>query len=157
MKENKSKKAYMFYVSDYHFEMIGLLNIKKELNEKRKVIILTQNDLKESVETVISKINIKEEEKNKIEKIDWTKDEVSKYEDIRRASIEDEKLSIYIKGDEEYIKKQNDVISQLIKPENDVNIADCYNFYEVAKKSGEIIRKYDEALITDKKVKVKDL
>ena len=152
MKKNESKRAYMFYVSDYHFEMIGLLNIKKELKEDRKVIVLTQDDLEESVETVISKINIKDEEKNKIKKINWINEDTSKYEDIQRAAVDDEKISIYIKGDEKYIKKQNDIISKLLKPENEVSITDCYNFYEVAEKSGEIIRKYDEALVTDRKM-----
>ena len=52
MLKNESKKAYMFYVSDYHFEMIGLLNIKKELKENKKIIIFTQNNLEETRKSI---------------------------------------------------------------------------------------------------------
>ena len=153
MKKNESKRAYMFYVSDYHFEMIGLLNIKKELEENKKVIVLTQNDLEETIKTVLSKINIKEEEKENIEKINWTEKLTTKYEELQRAAIDGEKISIYIKGDEKYIEKQNDIVKKLIRNNKNVSIVDCYNFYEVANKSGEIIRKYDQALVTGAKVK----
>ena len=37
---------------------------------------------------------------------------------------------------------------------NKISIIDCYNFSEVANKSGEIIRKYEENLITGKTLKV---
>ena len=144
MKENKSKKTYMFYVSDYHFEMIALLNIHKELNENRKVVVLTQNDLKETVENVLSKINLKEEEKEEIRKINWATKEKGKFDEIEQSINEKEDITIYIKGSEYYIENQNKKIS----------IIDCYNFSEVANKSGEIIRKYEENLITGKTLKV---
>ena len=156
MKKNESKRAYMFYVSDYHFEMIGLLNINKELNQNKKVIILTQNDLEETVGTVLSKINIKDEEKQKIKNINWKHDDNSKYKEIKLALAEDQEISVYIKGDEKYIQLQNKKIDEILNVKNNISITDCYNFYEIAEKSGEIIRKYDQALVTDKKIKVED-
>ena len=156
MEENKSKKSYMFYVSDYHFEMIGLLNINKELKQNKKVIILTQNNLEQTVEEVLSKINIKEEEKQKIEEINWNKGDNSKYKEIKTALANELPISIYIKGDEKYIQKQNREIEKILNMKKDISITDCYNFYEIAEKSGEIIRKYDHALVTNEKIKVED-
>ncbi len=156
MEENKSKKTYMFYVSDYHFEMIGLLNISKELKEDKKVIVITENNLENSIETLLSKINIKEEEKNKIKQIDWSNCEEPKYKKIEEAINNDDKISIYIKGKEEYIKNQNKKIQNLTKDNNKVSIIDCYDFMEIEGKSEEIANNYEEVLITDKKIKIKD-
>ena len=157
MGENKSKKSYMFYVSDYHFEMIGLLNINKELKQNKKVIILTENNLEDTVKEVLSKINIKEEEKQKIEEINWNKDDGSKYKEIKETLANELPISIYIKGDEKYIQAQNEKIEEILNAKKDISITDCYNFYEIAEKSGEIIRKYDHALVTDKKIRVEDI
>ena len=93
MKENKSKKTYMFYVSDYHFEMIGLLNIKKELKAGKKVI---------------SKITMKEEEKEKLKNINWKNEDNVKYKEISEALDKNQEISVYIKGNEKYIKEQNE-------------------------------------------------
>ena len=65
--ENTSnKKMCEFYVSDYHFEMISLPYIVKNLESKRKVIILTENNLEKSIKTLVSKMILKEEKKNEI-------------------------------------------------------------------------------------------
>ena len=47
MNKNQStkEKSCVFYVSDYHFEMISLPYISKKLEEEKKVIILTENNL----------------------------------------------------------------------------------------------------------------
>ncbi len=150
MLKNESKKAYMFYVSDYHFEMIGLLNIKKELKENKKIIIFTQNNLEETIKTVLSKINIVEKEKKEIEKIDWTENSEVKYEYLQKAIEKEEKVSIYIKGEEKYIEEQNKKIAKITKEKENVWIADCYDFNEIANKSKEITKKYQERIVTKK-------
>ena len=150
MLKNESKKAYMFYVSDYHFEMIGLLNIKKELKENKKIIIFTQNNLEETIKTVLSKINIVEKEKKEIEKIDWTENSEVKYEYLQKAIEKEEKVSIYIKGEEKYIEEQNKKIAKITKGKENVWITDCYDFNEIANKSKEITKKYQERIVTKK-------
>ena len=52
-KNQKTKeKTCAFYVSDYHFEMISLPYINKKLDESKEVIVLTENNLKETIKTL---------------------------------------------------------------------------------------------------------
>ncbi len=156
MKKNESKKTYMFYVSDYHFEMIGLLNIKKELKAGKKVIVFTQNDLRKTVKEVISKITMKEEEKEKLKNINWKNEDNVKYKEISEALDKNQEISVYIKGNEKYIKEQNEKINKMLKNKKEISITDCYDFSEISDRGDEIIKKYDEALVTNKKIKVKN-
>ena len=56
-KNQKTKeKTCAFYASDYHFEMISLPYINKKLDESKEVIVLTENNLKETIKTLVSKI-----------------------------------------------------------------------------------------------------
>ena len=71
-KNQKTKeKTCAFYASDYHFEMISLPYINKKLDESKEVIVLTENNLKETIKTLVSKINLNEDKKVDILKIDW--------------------------------------------------------------------------------------
>ncbi len=161
MERNESRRAYMFYASDYHFEMIGLLNINKEIKENKKIVILTENNLQESIETVLSKVNLKEDEKNKIKQINWT--DKGKEAELKNAVLnikENQKLSIYIKGTEKFIKEQNQKIENLIKTNNcevaykNISITDCYNFIEISDNSKEIANKYSNKINTEGKKKM---
>ena len=157
MKKNKSRKSYMIYASDYHFEMIGLLNIRKELKENKTVIILTQNDLEKTVKTVLSRITMNEEEKEKIQKINWTGETETKYKEIKNSIEQNQEISIYIKGEEKFIEEQNKKINKLIESENNfdnISIVDCYDFSEISERSNEIIKKYDEVLVTGNKISI---
>ena len=52
-KNQKTKeKTCAFYASDYHFEMISLPYINKKLDESKEVIVLTENNLKETIKTL---------------------------------------------------------------------------------------------------------
>ena len=58
MKENKrEEKLCLFFASDYHFEMISLPYINESLKKNKDVVIMTENDLGNSVNKVISSIN----------------------------------------------------------------------------------------------------
>lgn len=59
------KKICAFYASDYHFEMISLPYIEENLEKRKEIIILTENDLQDTIKTLISNINI-EEKRNKV-------------------------------------------------------------------------------------------
>ena len=69
--ENKIEKLCCFYVSDFHLEMILLPYINKKLDEN--IIIKTEKDLRDTVETLVSKMNLNEENKDKILKLEWNK------------------------------------------------------------------------------------
>ena len=60
-KNQKTKeKTCAFYASDYHFEMISLPYINKKLDESKEVIVLTENNLKETIKTLgIHTVSIK--------------------------------------------------------------------------------------------------
>ena len=70
MKNITKEKSCAFYASDYHFEMISLPYISKSMDENKEVVILTENNLKDTVNTLISKTNLKEERQNKILSLD---------------------------------------------------------------------------------------
>lgn len=153
MTKSKKEKSCMFYVSDYHFEMIGLLNIKKEIKENKKIVIITENNLEESIKILLSRVTFELEEKNKIESLNWKNENKEKYRELEKVVKEGCDVSIYIKGKEEYIEKQNKKIEELIKTNKEkVNIIDCYNFLEVRNKSNEILKKYETNLVTGKKM-----
>ena len=45
----KQERICSFYVSDYHFEMITLPYIENEIKQNHNVVILTENDLNETI------------------------------------------------------------------------------------------------------------
>ena len=52
-KNQKTKeKTCAFYASDYHFEMISLPYINKKLDESKEIIVLTENNLKETIKNI---------------------------------------------------------------------------------------------------------
>ena len=73
------EKTCAFYASDYHFEIISLPYIEEQLEKNKQIIVLTENDLEESVKTVISKTNLKETKRKNIFSIDWNNDNLSKF------------------------------------------------------------------------------
>ena len=64
MKNLTKEKICAFYASDYHFEMISLPYISKSMDENKEIIILTENDLEDTVKTLISRMNLKDAKKN---------------------------------------------------------------------------------------------
>ena len=59
-KVNNKEKICMFFASDYHFEMISVPYINKNLKNNKNVIVITENDLNQTIEEFLSKVNIKE-------------------------------------------------------------------------------------------------
>ncbi len=148
-KNQKTKeKICTFYASDYHFEMISLPYINKSIEENKEIIILTENNLKETITTLISKMNLKEEKKEKILKINWTNDDLNKFKKISEFMKKEKEIVIFIKGNENYIKNININIDKLIKNSNKVKIIDCYNVEEIPEKLNDIMKQYKKILNT---------
>ena len=130
--QNKEiEKNCCFYVSDFHLEMILVPYINKKI--EKEISILTQNNLKESIEILISKMNLKEENKQKILSLGWDKEEKIK-----------ENSNIIIIGSKKYIEEKNEEIKNL----NAESVLDCYNFEEEQNNINEIIKKYNCSLNT---------
>lgn len=116
--------------------MILLPYINKKLDEN--IIIKTEKDLRDTVETVVSKMNLNEENKDKILKLEWNKKEYKNLED---------KSNIIIIGNKKYIDNVNMQIKE--KNINNVTIIDCYDFEDTKDKIEDLMKKYKLNLNTD--------
>ncbi len=149
--ENITKeKSCAFYASDYHFEMISLPYISKSMDENKEIIILTENNLKDTVNTLISKMNLKEEKRTKILDLDWNNNDLKKFKEISKKTKEDADIVIFIKGKQNYIKNINKNIEKWVIADKHVKIVDCYEFFEVEEKIDEIAKEYDKVLGTSR-------
>lgn len=131
--DKKIKKACSFYVSDFHLEMILLPYINEKMDKNENISILTEKNLKNTIEVLISKTNLKEENKERILNLGWNGEKNLK-----------EKSNIIIIGTEKYIKEKNEEI----KNTNPSSIVDCYDFEEVKDKMNNIINEYEMSLNT---------
>ena len=77
------EKTCAIFASDYHFEMISLPYIEKNLEKNNKVIILTENNLEDTIEKLVSKVNLSEEKKKKILNLNWKQDDLNKFKEIK--------------------------------------------------------------------------
>ncbi len=146
--QETKEKICAFYASDYHFEMISLPYINKQIEENKNVIILTENNLEETINTVISKMNLKEEKKERILNINWKNDDLSKIEDIKKAVEEEKETTIFIKGKENYIKNINENIENWTKENREIRLIDCYDLEEISSNLDSVMNKYDIVLGT---------
>lgn len=148
-KNQKTKeKICTFYASDYHFEMISLPYIDKNIEENKEVIVLTENDLEKTMKTLISKMNLQEEKKNKILNINWKNDDLNKFKKINNNINKQKEMIIFIKGKENYIKNINENIEKWIEKSNNVKVVDCYDMEEISEKMDTIMEKYKKVLNT---------
>ena len=133
--ENKIEKLCCFYVSDFHLEMILLPYINSKLDEN--IIIKTEKNLRDTVETLVSKMNLNEINKEKILNLGWNKEEYKKLED---------KSNIIIIGNKTYIDNIN---MQIKKNEiENATVIDCYNFEDTKDKIENILGDYSRNLNT---------
>lgn len=148
-KNQKTKeKTCAFYASDYHFEMISLPYINKKMEENKEVIVLTENNLEETMKKLLSNMNLKEGTKEKIFKINWKNDDLNKFKKIKNDIEQNKKMVIFIKGKENYIKNINKNIEKWTAKSNQVKIIDCYDMEEISYKLDEIIDTYKNMLNT---------
>lgn len=147
-KQETKEKVCAFYASDYHFEMISLPYINKQLEKDNQVIILTENNLEETINTVISKINLKEEKKVKILNINWKNDDLNKIKKIKELVENEKETIIFIKGKENYIKNINNNIERYIGKSKKIKLVDCYDLEEISDKFDDIMNRYNTVLST---------
>lgn len=146
---NKTKeKTCAFYASDYHFEMISLPYINKKLDESKEVIVLTENNLKETIKTLVSKINLNEDKKVDILKIDWENNDLNKFKKINEDIKSKKDMVIFVKGKENYIKNINENIEKWTEKSKNVEIIDCYDMEEISQDMDNIMDQYKFTLKT---------
>ena len=148
-KNQKTKeKTCAFYASDYHFEMISLPYINKKLDESKEVIVLTENNLKETIKTLVSKINLNEDKKVAILKIDWENNALNKFKKINEDIKSKKDMVIFVKGKENYIKNINENIEKWTEKSKNVEIIDCYDMEEISQDMDNIMDQYKFTLKT---------
>lgn len=137
VEDKKIEKICSFYVSDFHLEMMLVPYIKEKLENKENIEIITEKNLKDTVEILISKMNLNEKNKQKILNLEWNKKENEKIED---------KSNIIIIGTEKYIQEKNQQIERANLEE--ISIVDCYEFENVKNSINNIINEHDKSLNT---------
>lgn len=133
-----------FYASDYHLEMIMLPYINENLKNDKKVYVFTENNLEETINTLISRVNLEESAKEKVLKINWKKDDENKYNNLLNDK---EESLVFIKGNESYIKKVNNNLNQL-KNYKKIKIVDCYDVNDISEDIENIANHYKKILNT---------
>ncbi len=141
-KEQSINKYCCLYVSEYHLEMILLPFIKNKLRES-EILIFTQNNLLETLHTLLKKLNLSNENKKRIiDKKNW------KTEKIDLINNEDiNEYTIIINGDEKYRDRINKKIEKFNI--NVKNIVDCYDVNNTSIKSNYIQDNYKGILNTE--------
>lgn len=145
MNKTNDKKVCSFFVSDYHFEMISLPYIERELEKNKKIVVLTDEDLTETVQKLLSNINLKVGKKNKLMEIDWSNKSSEKIRNIENE--EQNNILILIKGKENYINDMKRNIKNLIQKDN-VECIDCYDVNEIGNDVARIAKQYNVVLNT---------
>ena len=129
VQDKKIEKTCCFYVSEFHLEMILVPYINEKIEEN--ITILTEKNLRESLEILIYKMNLKEENKQKILKLSWEGDKKIK-----------ENSNIIIIGSQKYIKEKN----KELESQNAISVLDCYNFEEEKNNINSIVKQYKNTL-----------
>ena len=150
MNKNKDTKEKIcaFYASDYHFEMISLPYINKKIEENNEVVILTEYNLEDSMKTLLEKTNLKEDKKKKILALNWKNNDLEKFKEIKTKINEQNKMIIFIKGNQNYIHNVNQNIDKWIPEEKQIKVIDCYQIEEVGENFDEIMGQYHKVLRT---------
>ena len=150
MLENKNSKDKVcaFYASDYHFEMMTLPYISKKLDESKKVVILSENNLNDTINVLMERTNLKTDKKNKILNLNWNNNDLEKFRMISENVKNKEQTIIFVKGKENYINNVNKNIEKWIK--NDVNskVINCYDIQEIGSEMNRIMENYGTILST---------
>lgn len=144
--EVNEQNSCAFYASDYHLEMIMLPYINKNLKENKSIYVFTQNNLEETINTLVEKVNLKKDNKEKILNINWKNEDENKYNKL--VTDKKEKI-IFIKGNEKYIEKVNKNLEQ-VKKYQEIKVIDCYDLLEIGDNAKSISKKYKNILTTDK-------
>lgn len=145
---DSKENSCAFYASDYHLEMIMLPYINKNLKNNKSVYVFTENDLEDTISTLVAKVNLEKNTKEEVLNINWKKDDENKYNKL----INDKKESIiFVKGNEEYINKVNKNLKQLNEYKN-IEVIDCYNLEQIDNNSMEVSQKYSSVLNTEGKI-----
>ena len=131
VQNKKLEKTCCFYISEFHLEMILVPYINEKIEEN--ITILTEINLKNTIEILISKMNLKPENKEKILKLGWNGENKVK-----------ENSNIIVIGSRQFIEKTNSKIKNI----NTISVLDCYDFEKEKDNINDIAYGYKNMLNT---------
>ena len=140
-KEHSGIKSCCFYASEFHLEMILLPYIKQRL-DKMNFVILTQKNLKDTVEILLERTNLDKKDKEKIISLDWTDNYLEKVLEMKSYLNRNKKLTVFINGDQDY----NKYIKDAIDGYKNINIIDCFDISKIDKNIKSVAENYDSIL-----------
>ncbi len=135
VKNKGIEKTCGFYVSDFHLEMILIPYINEKIEKNEEVEIVSEKDLRETVNTLMSKMNINENNKKKILGLKWDKSQETVV-----------KENMIVVGTKSYLKEINEEIEE--KGIDNIKVVNCFDFEEVKGDMGNIIKQHDKSLNT---------
>ena len=141
------EKSCIVYSGDYHFEMISLPYISKNMDNNKKIVVLNENNLEDTINVLISRINLKENKKQELLNLDWSNNIKGKLNKIKNIADESKEAIVFIKGSINFIENQNKKISEINNRDN-INIVDCYEIQEVMNNLNDIMSKYSTVINT---------
>ncbi len=144
-KEHKKQEECLICVSDYHLEMILIPYIKERLNNSN-IIILTENDLEESIKTLLEKINLSDEVKNNIVNLNWKAENNKKIEYLKKISKQDKNVVVIINGKSNFINNTEEQINNC----SIIEKVKCFHISDPNLNMEEVKRKYKSFLNTEK-------
>lgn len=112
------------YANDFHLEMILLPYIKENLG-KSKFVILTQNNLKDTIKILLEKVNLSKKDISELYKIDWSTKTEEKIKKIQEYSNNKNKTTVVINGNVDFVKENIEIINSFNK--NNIDVIECYN------------------------------
>ena len=148
MVENSETQKYCsLYVNEMHLVVMLTPYVEKEVEKGNEIITILDEGLENEVNTIMKKINLGKSKKAKMKKIRWGRNLLS-MEQI--AEIENK--VILVKGNYNYIKKNNKVINCFdIDTFEDNSREILENHFAILNTSGE--RKISEMFGIQKKLK----
>lgn len=131
VQSNELKKTCCFYVSEFHLEMILMPYIREKIEQD--ITIISDKNLKETLDILINKVNLNEEIKQKVQNLGW--------EGNRKIK---ENSNVIIIGEKSFIENKNKEINN----KNVLSVLDCYDFEKEKDNIANIIKNYNNSLNT---------
>ena len=117
--------------------------MKEKIENNNQVIVMTQENLEDSMKHLLDKVNLDSDDKKKIEKINWKEKSV---EEISEIDTLNNKV-VFVKGTEKYIKNVNQKINEVSNVQN-LQVIDCYDVNNVDESIIDITKDYNSILST---------
>lgn len=154
------KKICNFYMSDWHFTVMLLPYINKEINRNTKIITVLEKDMTDKVEALVEKLNLKN--KDEILNINWKNTDMDGFFYKLRDELEYSAENLLIvNGTNYYIKEINNKIRQELNKEKyankNIKIIDCYDFDSNKENMSNILKGYNGMLNTSGEIKIEEV